>query len=134
MAAETLADELLEEQLDTQPAKAVTEVPAEHMMLRMPRSVPYIEGFEFPEGNIDFGPATRHAPNHDEVNIQFHAEGDGDGYAIVRADHPMLDALMRRYPQVEVVESNPKPEAYLCEVCGKEYKTARALLTHKRGH
>lgn len=104
------------------------------MVLRMPRKVPYVEGFEFPEGNLDFGPAPKHAAAHDTTNIKFTANGDGDGYAIVRRDHPLLPALMRKYPQVEMVESNQKAEAYVCEVCGREYKTKPGLLNHKLTH
>jgi hypothetical protein len=108
--------------------------PVGYLTLRMPRTTPYSEGFEFPEGNLDFGPSPKHAATHAQTNIKFYADGQGDGYAVVPEDHPLLDALMKRYPQVEVVESNPEPEAWVCEVCEKEYKTKKGLLNHKRGH
>lgn len=120
---------------DEEPAQAPRSGAGErYLTLRMPRTVPYEEGFEFTEGNLDFGPAAKHSANHDETNIRFRADGAGDGYAIVREGHPLLPALMQRYPQVQVVESNPKPEAYVCEICEAEYKTTRGLLTHKLSH
>ena len=121
--------------LDTQDVPTEIPVPDPgNVVFRMPRTTPYSEGFEFIEGNLDFGPAAKHAPNHDEVNLSFHAEGDGDGYCIAKADHPLIPDLMRRYPQVEIVESNTEPEAFVCEVCEKEYKTKRGLLNHKLSH
>lgn len=104
------------------------------MVLRMPRTRPYEDGFEFPEGNLDFGPSSRFSPDHDRVNIKFTADGEGDGYAIVRKDHPLLDDLFRRYPQVKVVESSAKTTAYVCDVCDDEFKTKNGLAQHKRSH
>lgn len=123
-----------EAQIEEAPEDVVPEAPAEHMVLRMPRRRPYEQGFEDPNTNMDYGPASRNSPNHAQVNIKFTANGDGDGFAVVPVDHPLLDSLMRKYPQVEVVESNPRPEAYVCEVCDKEYKTKGGLSTHKRSH
>ena len=128
-----LAQELNQPEPDVQP---VPVAEAGYVTLRMPRVVPYSEGFEFPDGNLDYGPAGRYDADHGELNIKFTADGMGDGYAIVRADHPLLGPLQRSYPQVSVVDSGnaKRPEAYVCEIDGKEFRSVKALVTHKKSH
>lgn len=141
---DTLAEELAKGEL-TAPAIDIQPVPTEaevvptageagYITLRMPRTRPYEDGFEFPEGNLDFGPAGPYDSDHDARNIKFRSDGEGPGYAIVREDHPLLGRLQQKYPQVQVVDTNPVPTAYVCDVCDKELATKKALATHKKSH
>jgi len=103
--------------------------------LRMPRPHPYEAGFEFPEGNLDFGPGSRHSATYAQTNIKFHTDGQGDGYAVgVPIDHPMLPELQRQYPQVQIVDSTTGPQVFVCSTCDREYKTKKSLRAHQTTH
>lgn len=55
------------------------------------------------------------------------------GVAIVRADHPLLPALRRRHPSIQVFEPGEEPgRTYACEVCDGEYRSKRALANHRK--
>ena len=46
------------------------------------------------------------------------------------------EAMVKRFAEIDKAEPTPnvgKP-AYICDVCGKELKTAGALTLHKRSH
>ncbi len=120
--------------IQTDPIPSAPEPAPGMITLRMPRSKPYEEGFEFPEGNLDFGTGSKHSANHALTNIKFTIDGRGDGFAVIREDHPALADLLRRYPQVELVDTNPRPIRYGCPDCDKDYATKKALKVHQKTH
>lgn len=53
--------------------------------------------------------------------------------AIVRADHPLLAALLRAEPSVVVLRPGEKPgRTYACEDCDGEFKSKALLSDHRR--
>lgn len=98
------------------------------MTLRMPRQ-PAEDGLEWTLGNLDFGPSPIHTAEHAVTNIKFN-----DGYAFVSYDHPALDALLRRYPQIEHVVSEDKERIFVCPTCDRDFASRAAFRTHQRSH
>lgn len=55
------------------------------------------------------------------------------GVAIVREGHPLLPALLRRYPHVKVMEPGEQiGKVYACPDCDKEFTTKRAVKGHAK--
>ena len=102
--------------------------------MRMPSPVPMDQGRENPLANLDFGPYGPHEEGHATGNIKFQQDGNV-GYATVRADHPLLPDLLRKYPQIEFV-TGAQPTIYLCSICddGREFASKPALRMHMRVH
>jgi hypothetical protein len=90
---------------------------------------------ENPLANLDFGPAGRHADDHDVTNITFRETEPGVGRALIRADHPLLPRLLEKYPQVKIGEETTNT-VYLCSECddGREFGSKLALRNHQRAH
>jgi len=105
------------------------------IVLEMPLGHSIEEGRENPLSNLDFGPIGLHDEGHDEGNIKFNAQGDGTGIAVVRGDHPLLERLFLRYPQVRIVTDDSKT-SYLCAICddGREYAGKPQLRSHMKVH
>jgi hypothetical protein len=114
-----------------------TKLPAEgYMGLVMPN--PFgadPEHRENPLANLDFGPAGRHAPDHDTTNIVFREVEPGVGRTIVRGDHPLLARLFEKYPQIVVDDGGPE-RIFTCAECddGREFGSKIALRNHQRVH
>lgn len=85
--------------------------------------------------NLDFGPAGRHADDHDTTNITFREVDAGVGRAIVAADHPLIPDLFRKYPMIRIEGSDDKT-TFLCHICtdGREFGSKLALRSHMRVH
>lgn len=103
--------------------------------LRMPRPKNFdpdlVDNWhEFPEGNIDFGPLSIHDPEHDRAHIKMTAIAGQDGFAVVPEDHPLLEAFMARYPQVEIVETIDPTKIYVCPVCDREFTGKLGYRNH----
>jgi hypothetical protein len=105
------------------------------VVLEMPLPRAVEEGRENELANLCFGPAGLHDADHHDINICFQAQGDGTGIAVVRGDHPLLDALFVKYPQVRIV-TDDKHVSYLCSVCddGREFAGKPQLRSHMRTH
>lgn len=55
------------------------------------------------------------------------------GVAIVRADHPLLPALLRRHSGIQVLEAGEIPgRSYACELCDAEFPTKRGMQNHRK--
>ena len=55
------------------------------------------------------------------------------GVAIVRADHPLLPALLKSYPGIKVMEPGEEPgRTYVCDLDDTEWTTKRALTNHRK--
>lgn len=55
------------------------------------------------------------------------------GVAIVPADHPLLPALLRRRPDITVLEPGEEiGRTYVCEVCDREFQSKRSLANHRK--
>lgn len=53
--------------------------------------------------------------------------------AIIRADHPLLPALLRSEPSIVVLRPGEKPgRTYACEDCDGEFKSKALLSDHRR--
>lgn len=82
---------------------------------------PRFEGLVYgPNGEIQFGLRGGHAP----------------GIAVVDEDDPLLPALFRDEPEIEVVTEVKAAVVYVCsEHPGEEYRSKQALAAHmKREH
>lgn len=110
------------------------KTPSGVIVLEMPNPHPD-DGRENPLANLDFGPAGRFAADHDTTNILFRETMPGVGQAIVRNDHPLLDDLFRKYPQVKQVTGGPDT-VFLCSTCddGREFAGKPQLRSHMRAH
>jgi len=57
------------------------------------------------------------------------------GVAIVRADHPLLPALRRRYPGIKVMEPGEAlGQTYACPECDATFTTKRSFKAHFTDH
>lgn len=117
----------LDTALDVQdvPEEPVTKKP-DLVSLYMKRTKPEIDGWEDPNANLKFGPAPYNSPEAADQNISFYGR-----YATCRADHPLLDTLMAKYP-VEFVTTESKTEVWVDAETGKEYKSKRAYNSAQR--
>ena len=115
------------------PADGIPETGSGMIALRMPNPHAPDEGRENQYANLDFGPAGRFAADHEETNIVFRETEPGVGTAIVRGDHPLLDRLFQKYPQIIVVTGGPEA-VFLCAVCddGREFASKKTLKSHMR--
>jgi hypothetical protein len=93
------------------------------------------DGRENPLANLDFGPAGTHSEDHDSINIVFREDEPGVGRAIIRNDHPLLERLFQKYPQVRIEDGGPET-IYLCSVCddGREFAGKPQLRSHMAAH
>lgn len=91
---------------------------------------------ENPHANLDFGPASKRAADHDETNITFRETEPGVGRCIVRADHPLLPRLLEKYPQIIVGADETNKTKFLCHICddGREFASKTAIGNHMRAH
>jgi hypothetical protein len=101
------------------------ERPIEYITLRMRETNPEM-GAEDVNRNLDYGPASKRAHDHSHRNITFY-----NFMAVTRADHPLLDEVLRKFP-VEIVVQEEKERIYLDGETGKEYKSKKAFLAAQR--
>lgn len=98
----------------------------ELVTLYMKRTRPETEGWEDPNENLHYGPYPAMSTDALEGNITFH-----NRYAVCRADHPLLDELLRKYP-VEIVTTEDKERIWVDAETGKEYKSERSYKAAQR--
>jgi len=103
------------------------------LRIGLPHSIE--EGRENNLANLDYGPAGRHGGDHEQSNITFQEIEPGVGMAFVRHDHPLLERLLEKYPQVEIVKEGPS-EVHLCVICDPErtFKGVPQLRAHMKAH
>lgn len=91
---------------------------------------------ENPLANLDFGPASKRAADHDETNITFREMEPGVGRALVRGDHPLIPRLLEKYPQIRVGEDEGTKTVFVCHICddGREFGSKTAIGNHMRSH
>lgn len=78
---------------------------------------------------LRFGPGS--GPETTDQQIVF--GGIVPHVAIVRADHPLLAALLRSEPAIVVMKPGEKPgRTYACEDCDEEFKSKALLSDHRR--
>lgn len=81
---------------------------------------------------LKFGPGseTRDPEGSDNLIVFGQLE---PGVAIIRADHPLLPALLRRHSGIQVLEAGEIPgRSYACELCDAEFPTKRGMQNHRK--
>lgn len=88
---------------------------------------PDYEGFAY-------GPGRANADGEDPSSyIQFGPKAGLEPHvAVVPEDHPLLDQMLREYPQIKVLEAVQR--VYLCPYDDQEFKTKFALKGHMGSH
>lgn len=112
------------EEVPEPPAKNAP--PPEMVTLYMKRTRAEAEGWEDPNANLKYGPAPANTNEALTENIHFY-----NRYATCRADHPLLDSLLTKYP-VEIVTTEEKAKLYVDADTGKEYKSKKAYQAAQR--
>jgi len=98
----------------------------ELVTLYMNRTRAEEEGWEDPNANLSYGPAPVKTAAALAENITFN-----ERWAVTRADHVLLDEVLRKYP-VEIVTTEDKERIWVDPDTGKEYKSERSYKAAQR--